>query len=246
MSMMPDFSAVSARRPRRHVPRMLRALAIASGLVLVVLVALLGVGYLTLATADDARARVDRVLALHDGERTSAGPQSRVLRALVAVEDRRFFDHGAVDVRAVGRAVVHAASGQRGDGGGSTIAQQLAREIYGAGALRSVGMAFKLERTYSKAQILGMYADVIYFGHGYWGIERASRGYFAKPAARLDWAEASLLAGLPQAPSAYDPTASFDKARARQREVLQALVRAAVLSPGHAHRAYRELSSLAR
>lgn len=115
--------------------------------------------------------------------------------------------------------------GGSGDAGGSTIAQQLAKNLYTGSALRDVMLAFKLEQSYSKPRILRMYADAIYFGAGYWGLERASRGYFGKPARELDWAEASLLAGLPQAPSAYDPRTSFARARARQRDVLRALVK---------------------
>ncbi len=228
------------------VGRIVRVLATGIGITTGIVVILLTAGYLWLPAGGDARARADSVLAVHGGSRTPATVDSRALRAVVAVEDRRFFDHGALDGRALVRAAAHTATGQGGDAGGSTIAQQLARRLYGEGALSSVGMAFKVERAYSKLAILRMYADAIYYGNGYWGVERASRGYFGRSAARLDWAEASLLAGLPQAPSAYDPVESFGSARRRQREVLRALVRQGSLTPADAGRAYGELTSLRR
>lgn len=232
---------VSSRR-RRRLARGARWIGVVLGLVGVVV----GVAYLSLPSADDARARVDRLVVGHGGVRTRSGVSGRALQALVAVEDRRFFSHGAVDVQAIARAVVHGVTGQSGDAGGSTIAQQLAKALYGAGALKDIGMAFKLERRFTKAAILRMYADAIYYGNGYWGIEQASRGYFERPVSRLDWAEASLLAGLPQAPSAFNPEVHFDRARARQRVVLRALVGAKVLTRAGARRAYGELTSLRR
>lgn len=185
-------------------------------------------------------------MAAHGARATTATPRSRALRAIVAVEDRRFFDHGAVDLRAVVRSVVHTITGGEGDAGGSTIAQQLAKVLYGRGALARVGIAFKLERRYSKPELLRMYVDAIYYGNGFWGTEQASAGYFAVPAASLGWARASLLAGLPQAPSAYNPARHPGKARARQRQVLDALVADGALTPAAAGAAYREPVSVRR
>jgi penicillin-binding protein 1A len=134
------------------------------------------------------------------------------------------------------------------DAGGSTIAQQLAKGLYLDGAqgplatARAIGLAFKLEHRFAKARILAMYLDSVYFGHGFWGIDAASRGYFGVPPQELTWGEASLLAGLPQAPSADDPVRHFAAARARQREVLRRLVATRALTPGQAADAYAHTS----
>jgi membrane peptidoglycan carboxypeptidase len=155
---------------------------------------------------------------------------SKLARALIAVEDERFYQHGAIDPVAIGRAVSSTLTVGSVDPGGSTLAQQLAKVLYVddraslLGRLRAIGLAFKLERRYSKSQILDMYLSAVYFGHDFYGIRAASRGYFAAPPARLHWSQATLLAGLPQAPLAFDPLRHFARARSRQREVLAQLV----------------------
>lgn len=107
-----------------------------------------------------------------------------------------------------------------------------------------VGLAVKLEMTYSKAQILEMYLNAIYYGDGRWGIQAASEGFFAKAPVALDWAEASLVAGLPQAPTTYNPTEHFSTARIRQRDVLARLVATGALNRAQADAAHSELASL--
>jgi membrane peptidoglycan carboxypeptidase len=186
--------------------------------------------YAGLPGVGDAGRRVVAELRAHR-EAVSAGPlPERVAAAVVAVEDERYWHHGAIDPIAIGRAVLEGIAHPGQDTGGSTIAQQLATDLYlggdrsALGALRAVGLAFKLEHRYSKARILAMYVDSVYLGHGYWGIDAASRGYFGTSPQRLTWGQASLLAGLPQAPSADDPVLHFAAARARQRHVLRQLV----------------------
>lgn len=113
----------------------------------------------------------------------------------------------------------------------------------GGGAIRG----FAIENpTFRGGVAKGATADLnsIYFGHGCWGVVRASEAYFGKTPAQLDWAEASMLAGLPQAPSSYDPLLAFGRARARQRHVLDALVRSGVLTPQAAAAADAEMTSL--
>jgi len=199
----------------------------------------------------DAEARVGRVLAAHAASDTGPPAPARTGRAIVAVEDQRFYRHHGVDVVGVARSLLGSLrSGD--DQGGATITQQLAKAIYpgtGPGVMSKaaqVGLALKLEMRYSKAQILEMYLNAVYFGDGRWGVGAASQAYFAKPAAALDWAEASLLAGLPQAPSYYDPLTNFDGARSRQRDVLDRLVATGVLGRQEAEHAYGELTSLGR
>ena len=210
----------------------------------VAVLALIGVLYLTLPGVGDAEQRVEARLRANGGHDTGLPAPTRVARAVVVIEDRRFYAHGALDVRAIARALWTQVTGA-GDPGGSTITQQVAKNLFGdqagpVGKPRQVGVAFKLESRYSKDRILELYLNSIYYGNGYWGIDAASRGYFVKPASRLDWGEASMLAGLPQAPSAYDPARHFARARVRQRDVLAGLVSNHVISAQTAARAWSE------
>jgi penicillin-binding protein 1A len=184
---------------------------------------------------------------LHGAPATRAPLPHRITTAVVAVEDERYWHHGAVDPVSLARVAVDSVVHPGRDGGGSTVAQQLARVLYlhgGAGGVlntaRAIGLAFKLEGRYSKTQILAMYLDSVYFGHGHWGIGAASRGYFGVSPRELTWGEASLLAGLPQAPSRDDPVRHFTAARARQREVLRQLVANHYLTAAQAATAYRQ------
>jgi membrane peptidoglycan carboxypeptidase len=131
------------------------------------------------------------------------------------------------------------------DPGGSTIPQQLAKQLYAHGSglsetLREIGLGIVLSLHYSKAQILDMYLNAIYYRHGYWGDVAAARGYFGRDPNGLDWAQASLLAGLPQAPSAYDPLEHLRLARLRQHHVLDRLVVNHYLNRAQANAAYAE------
>jgi penicillin-binding protein 1A len=217
----------------------------------VVALAILAIGagtamalYASLPGVADAGQRVSALLGHRERVAGSALPR-RVSEAVVAVEDGRYWHHGAVDPVAVGRALIDGIAHPGRDPGGSTIAQQLAKLLYPDGdggmpaVLRSVGLAFKLEHRYSKAQILAMYLNSVYLGHGHRGVADASRGYFATAPERLTWGEASLLAGLPQAPSADDPVLHFARARVRQRAVLRRLVADHDLTPAQAAAAYR-------
>ena len=149
----------------------------------------------------------------------------RLVAAVVSVEDEHFADNVAVNVLSgVGRAGLAAVNGG-GDPGGSTIEQQLARELYpGGSTLQDIGLGVKLALRYDKAQIMRMYLNVSYYGHGFWGVAEAARGYFATTPAHLTWAEAAMLGGLLQAPSDYDPLTHYALARVRERHVLRQLV----------------------
>jgi penicillin-binding protein 1A len=228
---------VTATRPRLRLRRLV-AVVFAVALALAVWL------YAGLPSVTDAPRRVAAELRAH-GEAPPAGElPPRVATAVVAVEDQRFWHHGAVDPRALARAAFDTVAHPGRDAGGSTIAQQLAKVLYLHGAqgplamARAIGLAFKLEHRYTKARILAMYLDSVYFGHGHWGIGAAARGYFGVPPERLSWGEASLLAGLPQAPSADDPVRHFAAARARQRQVLRRLVATHRLTAGQAADAY--------
>jgi penicillin-binding protein 1A len=126
------------------------------------------------------------------------------------------------------------------DQGGATLEQQLTKNLYeqgnsGASAKAAEAvLALKLDRRWSKQQILTMYLDDGYYGHGFYGLTAASRGYFGVDPGALSWAQASVLAGLFQAPTAYDPLAHPAAARARQLHVLDRLVAVGTLGRAQA------------
>jgi membrane peptidoglycan carboxypeptidase len=152
-------------------------------------------------------------------------------RATVAVEDRNFWNEGAIDTtRLVSAAWTDLVRGGAVQGA-STITEQLAKVLYVGTSprtverkLREIFIARHLARTRSREQILEEYLNDINYGHGAYGAEAAARTYFGIPAARLDLAQASLLAGLPNSPALLDPYAHPEAARARQRAVLAAMV----------------------
>lgn len=169
-----------------------------------------------------------------------------LIRAVVAVEDRRFFEHEGFDPRRiVGSAVAVLRAGGRAVQGGSTITQQLARQSLGREKtlrrkVKELLIAIELERHYTKREILELYLNKVYFGDGLYGAEAASRGFFGKRASELTLAEAALLAGLLQAPSAYAPTVNAERAQARRGVVLQAMLDSGAISADEHERARRE------
>jgi len=211
-----------------------RRLAIAV-LGLLLLATIAGFAYLSsLRTVGDAQRRARRIVAAHHEPGGMPAPR-RLEAAAVSVEDEHFDDNVAVNVLSgVGRAGLAAVDGG-GDPGGSTIEQQLARQLYpGGSTLQDIGLGVKLALTYGKPQIMRMYLNVSYYGHGFWGVAEAARGYFATTPARLSWAEAAMLGGLLQAPSDYDPLRHYALARARERHVLEQLVVNRHLTPRQA------------
>ncbi len=156
--------------------------------------------------------------------------------ALIATEDRRFYQHHGVDPVAVLRAIVSDVTHKKIREGGSTITQQLARNVFLSNErsfsrkLREAALAMELEKKLSKEQILELYVNNTYFGEGAYGIKAASEIYFGKSPSRLTLDEAALLAGMPQAPSGYSPFQNPKAAVARRNEVLQNLVEVGKLS----------------
>jgi penicillin-binding protein 1A len=149
-----------------------------------------------------------------------------LVKAVISVEDQRFYDHSGVDViRIAAAALRNLRAGRRAEGG-STITQQLARQSFLTRdktyrrKLKEAVLAARIEQQFSKPQILEMYLNKVYFGDGLYGVEAAARGYFGKHASDVTLAEAALLAGLIQSPSAYAPTAYPDRAVARRNVVL--------------------------
>jgi penicillin-binding protein 1A len=172
---------------------------------------------------------------LHSAENRDPVPLDRIAsdlqRAVVAIEDSRYFDHTGVDPRALVRAITRDA--QAGDAveGGSTITQQYVRNVIlddrdktFSRKAREVVLAVELERKYTKRQILERYLNTVYFGDGAYGVQAAAKHYFAKDAADLDLAESALLAGIVRSPEGYNPYLHPDEALARRNVVLNRLL----------------------
>ena len=153
------------------------------------------------------------------------------LDAVVAVEDRRFYDHGAIDFIGIARAMWTNIKSFELKEGGSTITQQVAKNVYFTQektALRKIAevfMAFEIEKNCDKDTILEMYVNTSYFGSGYDGIKEAANGYYDKEPIDMNKYECSMMAGVPNAPSVYAPTKNPDLASQRQRQVLEKMVR---------------------
>lgn len=148
------------------------------------------------------------------------------INALIAVEDHRFYEHHGFDTRAIARAFwVNLREGEIKQGG-STITQQLAKNLFLSNEktytrkYKELILAIKLEKRYSKDEILEMYSNAVYFGSDAYGIQAASRKYFDKDVEELSREECAMLAGILQAPSAYNPEVNPEKAAKRRQLVL--------------------------
>ncbi|MGL5956199.1 MAG: penicillin-binding protein 1A [Brevinema sp.] len=172
-------------------------------------------------------------------------PQN-LIRAIIATEDNSFYEHNGANFAAMFQAVVLDPLRGRGIRGGSGITQQLAKLMFTDSAfsvqrkLIELWYAFQLEKKYSKEEILELYFNLIYFGHGQYGIQAASEFYFQKNTKDLSLGEASFLAGLPQAPSRYSPIINYKGAQARHRIVLEAMAKEAFISKKSADDTFQE------
>ena len=166
-----------------------------------------------------------------------------LIKAVVSVEDQRFYDHSGVDFIRVGAAAIRNLQEGRRAEGGSTITQQLARQTFLSRdktyrrKLKEVILAAHIEREYSKKEILEIYLNKVYLGDGFYGVEAASLGYFGKHASALTVEESALLAGLIQSPSTYAPTVNPDRAIARRNIVLQTMASSGAIDQAQYERA---------
>jgi len=171
--------------------------------------------------------------------------------ATIAIEDKDFYNHGAVNPVRMLAAGVYDILHQRAAQGGSTITQQLVKNyLLGPSAssrsldrkARELMLSIELERQYTKDQILEMYLNTIFYGNQSFGVEAAAQTYFGTSARRIDLAQSTFLAGLPQRPSYLDPflTEGYAHARGRQLDVLNAMVRDGYITPAAAAKAYAE------
>lgn len=161
-------------------------------------------------------------------------------KGIIATEDRRYYDHGAVDIIGVARAFITNSMAGETLEGGSTIAQQTVKNIFLSNdrtmtrKLEELALAVQLERNYSKEEILELYLNIIYFGHGAYGVGEASRVYFGKEPKALDLSQCAMLAGLPQAPSAYDPISHSQEGAKRMTTVLALMAQEGYITPEEA------------
>jgi membrane peptidoglycan carboxypeptidase len=236
----PEASRPASRR-RRVLKR--AVFAVATIIALFVLAA----GGLLLATpsATEATKLAEQQAAQHGIGYPGPPVPENFARPLVATEDHRFYAEPGIDALAVGRAVEGKLTGGQ-DQGGATIEQQLAKMLYTPGQsglaaeLKQVALAVKLNATYSKAQILRLYAEVAYYGHGYYGLQAASCGYFGRPPSELTVNQGAMLAGVVNAPSIDDPVNDPLNARARLAHVIARMVAVGYLT---AAQGTRELSA---
>ena len=246
----PKKQLTPKQKRRRWIKRILGALV---GLILLGIIgvsALFFVAYSTMdipSPAHAARAEVTTVYYA-DGKTKMAefAEQNRTIidtkklpkyvsRAVIASEDRTFFENSGVDLRGIARAFVNNVRG-RPTQGGSTLSQQYAENYYLGtnktywGKFKESILALKINRQQSKEEILNNYLNTIYFGRSAYGIEAASQAYFGKPAAEMTVSEAAMIAGIIPAPSAYDPKQNLDVAKLRWTRVLDNMVADGCLS----------------
>lgn len=151
----------------------------------------------------------------------------QVIHAFIAVEDQAFFTHRGIDIRGIGRALLVNAQQASIQEGGSTITQQLARNLYLSNEkkyerkLKELLIAYKLEEQFTKEEIIELYLNKIYFQHGVYGIETAAQHYFNKPSSELTLAETAYLAAIPNNPTRYDPIKNSSQTKKRQRHILK-------------------------
>ena len=216
-------------RPNSRKRRYLKRAAITLGVLVAVFV--IGLGTLLLATpsASDATKLAAQQAAQHRIAYPGPPVPANFARPLVATEDHRFYSEPGVDILAVGRVIQGKITGSQ-DQGGATIEQQLAKLLYApaqsgwTAELKQVAIAIKLNYTYSKPEILRLYAEVAYYGHGYYGLEAASCGYFGHPASQLTVVQGAMLAGVVNAPSVDDPISDPANAHARLAHVIARMV----------------------
>lgn len=222
-------------RPVSTRPRWLRRVLRAVAAVVIILVVAGGIiltATPSVGTAwSIARAQATSHHSLFPGPRVP----HKFAAALIATEDHRFGSEPGVDPYAIVRVLLAGLTGA-GDQGGATLYQQLAKILYTPGRsgvpteIEQIALAIKLKYSYNDARILRMYAAVVYFGNGFYGLAEASCGYFGREPAKLSWPQAALLAGLVQAPSDYDPLEFPRLAREREQHVIGRLVATGVLT----------------
>ena len=168
----------------------------------------------------------------------------QIQKSVVAMEDSNFYEHHGLDFKGIFRALVKDIIAGGFVQGGSTLTQQLARNLFlnrKRTLIRKLAeaiLAIQIERKYTKTEILEMYLNQVYWGHNAYGIESASRLYYQKPAKNLNLAESALLVGLLSGPELYSPIRNFKKAKVRQKLVLDRMVDLNIITEQESNFAY--------
>lgn len=169
------------------------------------------------------------------------------INAVIAVEDRRFFSHNGVDAISITRAIVKDIQTMSLAEGGSTITQQLAKNVYFTQRkeftrkIAEIFMAFEFEKECSKEEIFELYVNTIYFGDGYYCIYDAANGYFEKLPKEMNLYECTLLAGIPNAPSVYSPNVNPELSKQRQAQVLYKMLKYKFITQEQADKILNEM-----
>ena len=234
-----------ARRTRRQqVVAVLVAVALGIPALLGIVVA---IGLIATRPVDDMPKRVDAILAAHAATRVTLDHiPDQLSEALIAIEDERFYQHRGIDTQGLVRAILTDLYHHRALQGASTLTQQLVKVLYlngdddGTRKIEDLLLTLKVEANFGKHTILESYFNAVYYGHGAYGIGAAAHIYFHEAPAQLDLARASMLAGLPQSPSFYDPYHNPCSARARQFNVLAQMAHDGYITQEQAALAYNE------
>ncbi|MHB1683405.1 MAG: transglycosylase domain-containing protein [Bacilli bacterium] len=174
--------------------------------------------------------RVKHIAAAHGGYVPLNRIPSFLQLALIATEDRSFYHNNGIDFEGIARAFLVDVTHGKPLQGGSTITEQLVKDIFLSNQktiprkLKQVALAIMLSRSMSKNEVLSLYLNEVYLGQGVYGVGQAAKTYFGRPVWKLSPAQCAILAGLPQAPSLYDPMTDPHLAHIRQTEVLQGMV----------------------
>ena len=209
---------------------------------------LIGYGYNMYKTAIEETPLDEKVAEIQSKENYTYLKEmpEMYINAVISVEDRRFYSHSGIDIIAIGRAVVNDIRTMSFAEGGSTITQQLAKNIYFTQEKKitrkvaEVFMAFEIEKNYEKDEILELYLNTSYFGDGYYTVKEASKGYFGKEPEEMTDYECIMLAGIPNAASVYAPTKNPDLAKQRQRQVAQKMIENGYLTEEEAEKILNE------
>ena len=167
-----------------------------------------------------------------------------VIKSTLAAEDSSFYQHGGIRLLSIARASLENISSRGIRQGGSTITQQLARNLFLSQErkfdrkIKEIILAIRMEQIFTKDRIMEMYLNTIYFGHGAWGVDTAARTYFGKSASELNLPEAAMIAGLIAAPGRYSPLSNFENSKSRQWYVLDRLVTLGWISDDERKQAY--------
>ncbi len=227
---------------------MKKFLLIISLVILSIVAILIGQGYRMYKDAIDEIPLVEKIEAIKEQEEYTklSDIPSIYKNAVISVEDHRFYKHCGIDIISIIRAAFNDIRTKSFVEGGSTITQQLAKNMYFTQEkkltrkIAEVFIAREIEKNYNKDEILELYINTIYYGNGYYNIKSASLGYFGKLPKDLNSGECIMLAGIPNAPSLYNPKVSVELATQRQKQVIQKMIKYGNLSEGEADKILNE------